>query len=460
MPNNKARIRVRAHPLASTKSFKLGHFQRRVNLNSNWLAPQQETLCFPTSLGSFDEGWFCKDYLHKPPYHEGGPFTLMHIVPCRPSITGVHGSGVYYRQDNLKKYIGGFQAPNGSDFGSGVGMSSPDAYLFAESTHFPSTEGLGEQAWNKSKPRLEKAGGAVFLAELRDLPRMLQSTAASFHTSWESVRRQYKELNPEWRKAHPMMVPNAAAEDFLNYQFGWKPFIKDLNRFHKVFVEQDSMLDKLHQQNGQWVKRRFPLNEPQFTSVRISSGTGCKLFPSGEFNITPPWFAPSNPATWEIREEVETSSWLSGKWRYYRPEFDRKHGGYNSLMSKAGRQLTLYGVRISPTNVYRATPWTWAADWISNVGDYVEHVNDVLIDSIACKYLFVMQHRIKRRIFRQILPFANTVLVLEFSRVIETKQRLAGSSPYGFNLSLGNLTGRQMAIIGALGFSKKKSWVE
>jgi hypothetical protein len=450
MSNNKSRHRVMVHPLASNQSFKLGHFQRRVNLNSNWLAPQQETYCFPTSLGSFHEGKYCIDYRHKPPYHEGGPLTLMRIVPCLPGINQVYGSGVYYRQDNLKKYIGGFQAPTGSDFGTGVSMSNVDAYFTEDSDHWPSTEGLGDEAWNRSKPRLEQAGGAVFLSEMRDLPRMLKSTAKSFHETWKAMGGS---------KSSPMMVPKALSDDFLNYQFGWKPFISDLGKFHKAFVNQDALIDKLSQQNGQWVKRRFPLRNDT-TRVKVSSGTGCKLYPMGEFNVTPVWFASGNPATWDVHEEVETSIWCSGKWRYYRPEFDKSHAGYKSAMSRAGRQLTLYGLRVSPTNVWKATPWTWAADWFSNVGDYVEHVNDVLIDSVACKYLYVMQHVTRRRVFTQTLPFLNTTVRLQFSRIIETKQRQEGASPYGFNLSLGNLSARQMAIIGALGLSSKKSWVQ
>jgi hypothetical protein len=458
MANNKARIRVRANPLASNASFKLGYFERRTSLSSNWLPKQQETSCFPTSLASFDEGWFCKDYTHKPPYHEGSPFLLMRIVPCRPSVTGVHGAGTYYRQDNLKRYVGGFQAPSGSDFGSGVSMGSTTDYWKEDSSHFPSTEGLGEEAWNRSKPRLEKAGGAVFLAEMRDLPRMLKSTAKSFHESWKSVQQAHRAYGSHWIK-QPQMLPKKAADDFLNYQFGWKPFIKDLGKFHDAYRDSEQLIDRLSRENGQWVKRRFPLKE-ETTRVKLASGTGVKVYPMGEFAVTPPWFSSGNPARWELFEEIETSIWVSGKWRYYRPEFDRTKADYNSAMSNAGRQLTLYGFRVSPTNVYRATPWTWAADWFTNVGDYVEHVNDVLIDSIANKYLYVMQHVTKKRIFKQIMPFLNTTVSLEFSRIIETKQRQEGSSPYGFNLTVGTLTGRQMAIIGALGLSSKKSWVQ
>lgn len=459
MADNKARIRTRVHPLASLSSQSLGYFQRRVNLNSNWLSPQQEGILFPATYASFHEGWWCLDYTHKPPYHAGSPFMLMRIRPLDPGI-GVQGFGTYMRQDGLKRYVGGFPPPRGTDFLGGVDMSSTTAYFSPTSTHFPSTEGLGEEAWSRSKPKLERAGGAVFLAELRDLPRMLESSSATFHTSWESIRKQYKELNPEWRKVHPMMVPNAAAEDFLNYQFGWKPFIKDLKKFHDVYHESNDLINKLSDQNGQWIKRRFPLSETT-SSGTLAQGTGDKLYPHSEFNVLPRWFSVENPCRWDVREEISNSIWLSGKWRFYRPEFDRTRDDYqSSRMREAQRHLTLYGLRISPTNVYRATPWSWAADWFTNVGDHVEHVSDVLIDSIACKYLFVMQHRVVKRIYRQVMPFANTTLTLEWARVIESKQRIRGSSPYGFDLSWNSLSPRQMAILGALGFSKKKSWVE
>lgn len=452
MPNNKARTRVQVNPLYSESSFPLGSkFEKRVNANANWIPDSQNVgICVPTLSAKFTDAKFCKDYLHKPPFHEGGPFLMMRITPCRPSVTGVHGNGVYISQNNLKRYSGGFSAPKESDWLSGVSMTTPDAYLVENSSHFPSTEGLGEEAWNRSKPKLEKAGGAVFLAELRDLPRMLKTSARTFHDAWKTVQHV--------RNA-PMMAPKPAADHFLNFQFGWKPFIKDLSKFHDAYRDSEKLIDRLSRENGQWVKRRFPLAS-ETTRTKIASADGFKLYPLGVFTVANNWFTSSSNARWEVWEEIDTSTWVSGKWRYYRPEFDRTRPDYSSVMSRAGRQLTLYGVRISPTNVYRATPWTWAADWFSNVGDHVEHVNDMLIDSIANKYLYAMKHTVRRRVFIQHAPFRNVTLSLRFERVIETKQRVEGLSPYGFSLHGSDLSPRQLAIIAALGLSSKKNWVQ
>jgi hypothetical protein len=159
--------------------------------------------------------------------------------------------------------------------------------------------------------------------------------------------------------------------------------------------------------------------------------------------------------TWEVTEEIQSHAYAVGRFRYYLPEFDASKPEYFSAWNTGMRQLTLYGMRVSPSNVYRAIPWTWAIDWVTNVGDHVDFLSDMATDSVACDYLFVMQHVTKTMKVHQILPFKFSGLQeLTFSRVIETKQRQKGGGPYGFSLTWDQLTPRQVAIAGALGIRR------
>jgi hypothetical protein len=427
----------------------LGHYRNWSATNKKWGDPNSEVLLTYASYPKYEDGQLTRDELHKgPPFKEGGPFDTIRVNSCNPPL-GVYGVGVHMRLDGLKRYEGGFSIPDNADWLGGMSMTSFDSYLSGDASNYPDMADWGDRAYNSNKPQLEKAGAAVFFAELRDLPRMMRTTSRFFHDIWRGM------TGSSWSPAFKHMQPKKAADHFLNHQFGWSPFLKDLRKFYNAFDQADNHIEKLTRENGQWIRRKRLMYENSTGPVLLGSGTGVKLFPNSSFDSPfAPWFPPGSPSTWRVTEEVITKVYTVGRWRYYRPEFDKTNPKYSGIMNNMKRQMTLYGARISPSNIYKATPWTWAIDWVSNFGDQIDRANDMLVDSVACQYLYVMQHQQRVRKFYQCLPFTSGTVLLEFSRVIETKQRREGLSPYGFSLSLANLTPRQLAIAGALGISR------
>jgi hypothetical protein len=76
---------------------------------------------------------------------------------------------------------------------------------------------------------------------------------------------------------------------------------------------------------------------------------------------------------------------------------------------------------------------------------------------MAAKYLFLSHHQVKTITMRQFVPFndeSGGPRALEYSQIIEVKQRKEAESPFGFGLSLDNLSPKQLAILGALGISR------
>jgi hypothetical protein len=119
------------------------------------------------------------------------------------------------------------------------------------------------------------------------------------------------------------------------------------------------------------------------------------------------------------------------------------------------RVLDISGFRINPSNLYHATPWTWAIDWVTDLGGHIDRLDQIYLDNVACKYCYAMQRQIKMRTFYVVIPWLDGDVNLSFSRLIETKQRDEASSPYGFGLDWSQLTPMQMAIAGALGISRR-----
>jgi hypothetical protein len=304
------------------------------------------------------------------------------------------------------------------------------------------------KAWSSTAPKLEKAGGAVFIAEFSDVPRMLKGTSRFFHDIWKSLKGNLRTQS---------MTPKGAADHFLNHQFGWRPFTSDLSKFYQTYRNTADIIQRLTDENGQWIRNRATLKGGDPVVTDMGTGTGFFLFPNTSFfdnsQIFDRGWMSGNP-TYHVWEEESSSVVAVGKFRYYRPEFDRNDPGYLSRMYALQRRLDLYGLRINPSNVYKATPWTWAADWISDAGRYVDRVNDYLVDSVACKYLYITERKTKTRHYSVSVPFGNVTLNAEWKMVLSTHDRAEGSSPYGFDLTLANLTPRQLAIAGALGLTR------
>lgn len=461
MSESKSRVRTRLVPCPLAKTTILGYIQSRSNVNAPWNLPG--TPVSYNGIGSLgypgltaERTW---DETHgRPPYKTGGPFQSIKINSCQASVNDstlvslapVLAKGTYVRGDNLQRYVGGFRPPFEQSFGIGFDIVPYTNFLTQNSSLFPDLSGYGDQAYAKLRPQLEQVGGGVALAELRDLPGMLRTTSRGFHEIWKAYASSTK-VKPLLRRSSKIMQPKKAADHFLNHQFGWVPFLKDLRGFHNTFANLEILIAKISNENNRFIRKRATISQ-SVQDVSVAAPTsGNLLFPNTSLNGTD--YNIGGPF-WYMFDRVTTTVTASGKFRYYRPEFDLTREDYSSAMNEIRRQMTLYGVRISPSNIYKATPWTWAIDWITNAGKLIDRANDYLVDSVASQYLFVSCHMKKERILVQVLPFKSGHTILSFSRHFDTKQRQAADSPYGFNLSLSNLTARQIAIAGALGISR------
>jgi len=404
-----------------------------------------------------NENWYskiesCRDETHAgPPWSSGGPFTKITI---KLPIFEIKGIGAHDSQGSLwptgvgnypVRYVGGFCNPQF------VGDPIPTSkYLTPETLVsgnylLPSLSVWSAQAYPRTAPALEKAGVAVAVAESRDLPRMMKQTSQAFHFAWD---RLLSKPLPNWRQA-----PKAASDQFLNEQFGWVPFLADLRKFKNVYDNFHEYCGRIANDNNKWVKRKSTLlvGDPIYT--RIDGGIGQRCEPLGGMFTSGTLFR-AQP-TWECGMITSTHVTTSGLFKYYRPEFDYHDPHYHGMFNMAMRAATLYGARVNPSNIYKATPWSWLADWFTNLGNIVDAASGWATDGIVAKYLYLMHHQMRTIRLTQVLPFKDGDVVLQWFRTCEVKRREEASSPYGFSLSGTALTLRQMAILAAIGIGGK-----
>lgn len=390
----------------------------------------------------------CMDQVHAgPPYLTGGPFTKISIEfpPAQVLGQGVYDSGTETRAiwgvgTGPVRYTGGFTNPNFQ--GDPVSYANMDQLLGYTSPLIPSLAGWSAQAFGRTRPALEKAGFAVFAAELRDVPRMLSTSAEAFHDAWKSLGGSQTSIQ---------MAPKKLSNQFLNQQFGWVPFINDLRKFNRVFQNAAAIKSRLTFENNRWIHRRATLLD-DYQETQLAGDFGMRVEPAGDLvNILL-----NGSPHWRVIERKRSLITTSGVFKYYRPEFDATLPDYGSAWNTVQRQLTMYGARITPSNIYKAVPWTWLIDWFTDFGSVIDRAQDWALDSIVCKYLFLMRHEHREVVLQQHMPFkTGGPRTFEFSRLTDVKIRRESDSPYGFGLSWSGLSPRQLAILGALGISRR-----
>jgi hypothetical protein len=346
------------------------------------------------------------------------------------------------------KYEGGVMAPD-PWFASITGSNLSD-YLFTN-VLVPDISTLGSKVWDKLKPRIEQAGMFVALAEIRDIPHMLHGTAEFFNHLW---------LLTGGVARSKVMTPKNVANHFLNHQFGWIPFVNDVTQFLENVVNYSDRIKRLMDENGHWIRRRATMVNQEGMQL-IAKGDGCRCYPGNtslfddyyQIDGTGHYAKPS----WEIWEETKTEAHATGSFRYYLPEFDDKTEHMFRQVDQVRRTLDLFGARITPSNIYKAIPWTWLIDWVTGVGRSLQAIQDQTLDHMAAKYMFLSHHKTTTTKFKQVFPFneqSGGTKTLEFTQFVDVKQRKEASSPMGFDLDWSDLSPRQLAILAALGISR------
>jgi hypothetical protein len=336
------------------------------------------------------------------------------------------------------------------------------SYDSIQSTSFATFSNLNEYdsaAWDKLKPSIPKAGLAQFIYELKDLPGQLKTSAELFNREWLSIAGS--------KAMVPIMRPTEAADHFLNHNFGWVPFISDLQKLYDVWNHTVEYIAAITRDNGQWVRKKRVLEQTETQTADIMSGVDSGTIPSSSmldsrnFGMCQPMnFGGSLLSGFcSFNTTTKRTVWASGQFKYYRPEFDVSTFDDSSFdMWNAGqRLLTLYGARITPTLLYKITPWTWAVDWFTGLGDHLQRLDDFVQDGIVSRGLYTMESLEKVMTKTSFLNFYSGPLTLNFQRRLLMKQRKLADGPYGFNTPWKTLSPKQWSILGAIGISRSNS---
>lgn len=337
-------------------------------------------------------------------YVEGGPMDLRRIKVRSEPVSVNRPEGLVTAVGTMYPQFCGY----------GVDTNLPLSGLLACASY-------GATAWNKFKPGKPQVALSNFIAELRDLPQMLRA-------------QSYAHRN--------------IGQHYLSAQFGWLPFISDVKKMIETYKNLDSIFNNLSKNSGRFVKRGGSVVENS-TVIDTWDVTGY-LLNFAPMPHTCQFDAPSRKAIGELT--ATTKVWFTGRFCYYLPSLGMGSGGKDRFPPGFVRKV--YGLTIGPAELWEAMPWSWLIDYFTNAGDVLSNMQNGVVGDVVAEEAWVMRtHTIKASQISELTWNEGDLCRGRVTAEQETKCRVA-ANPFGFGMSMDDLSNRQLAILGALGIAR------
>lgn len=365
---------------------------------------------FHFSTPAYNNTESCVDQLHPgPPYKTGGLLSIIKDT-VDYQLTPYTETWVYGAQN----YKGRFNA-------AAVGISASQ----------PNIAPYGAKAWNRMVPVRPVLQMGVFLAELRDVPKMLRST--------QDILKTYMRGGVNYN-------PGGA---WLNYQFGWKPFFDDILKLFNAAEQVDKKIAFLKRENGQSLRRRIILGEGVDT---WAIGSGVSQFSCLNPTIyTQAYATPYYRSFWSKEGSYQYKLWASARFRYWIPP-------YRFNDSQFLLRAQLMGLVPNLDLVYQVMPWSWLIDYFTNLGDVLSNISLNAAHTVVADYAYLMGTHTHKTHSRGNIVVWNragkeTNIRAYTVATKEWKQRTV-ANPYGFGVTDGSLSAFQWSILVALGLTR------
>jgi hypothetical protein len=245
----------------------------------------------------------------------------------------------------------------------------------------------------------------LFLFELREFPRML----------WDLGRVLQKQVRPS-------DIPGG----YLAYQFGWKPLVSDLK----------SMLDftaQVEKRQNYW---RSIIRGEKVKRVIVNDSF------DSEWTYTAATTMYGN-VVGTVRRTTSEESWYSARLKFLESIPDPSD-------TKEVFRI-VYGLRLNPSTIWNAVPWSWMIDYFTNIGDIIEARNGY--NRWKFSELCLMSHqRIEETVGELSGGYAgNTVSHTGGTRYSEVKSRNVVGSDDNLPITFSPFLSKgQSAILGSL----------
>lgn len=252
-------------------------------------------------------------------------------------------------------------------------------WTFESAPALPTLDGvdgasLATRALRQMMPSMNEGTSLVnFVLELKDLRREFTKWKKRYLKTSDTITRFGSRKGAARKKKYEPKesLSKTLSGEYLSYMFGWAPFISDLKGMYDGLKKFKSRLAWFRQNAGKVLKRQYRRILPGYSDYEDSHtfwmGGYCSSIPNNS----------SYPFTW--RRKVE---WFEGPqysatliYRYTIPEMSEAE-------MKVKGFLDMLGVRLDPSIIWNAIPFSFLIDWVVDVSSWLRSFS---VDNLGIK---------------------------------------------------------------------------
>lgn len=294
----------------------------------------------------------------------------------------------------------------------------------------------GATAISRVAPTNPVWDGASALAELYGAKELLRPPLTNSKTGkFISERKDLQHVN--------------TAGEFLNIQFGYIPTASDILAFRNTAEHSEKILSQLERDSGRLIRRQYEFPEQELPARGPYMNSDFPVMLGGAI----PTAYEVGRGSWSLQYRRVQSQRFSGAFTYHLPP----KGTWRRKIADLDH---LYGVRPGVDTAWNAVPNSWLADYYGNMGDVLKNVSSFAQDGLVLKYGYLTSvtedigtwtwsYPIRRLGDRN--AWSTYSGSFQHSSKILTRMP---ANPFGFGPTGVPLTGRQKAIVAALGLSR------
>lgn len=282
------------------------------------------------------------------------------------------------------------------------------------STSQPSDNTVLTSARAKTNPSRPVMDVVQFLFELKDIPKMIKAFGDSI------IRKR------------PVADPRSVANQFLSWEFGWKPLISDLAKIIDFTYLVDNRVKEID------ALRQGGLQRSQTGWEDVSS-----TWTSGTTYAS--WLY-GTVATYKITQNTQRKKWASMVWK---PTVDLSGLTDDEVRSLA--QKAVYNQSLAPQTLWQIMPWSWLIDWFTNIGDIVEGSRN-LVPATSSEYCVMIQTTSRLTSAYWVYnPFGATISLGPAESLWKYRTPISG---YSLEANLPFLDSRRLSILASLAIQR------
>lgn len=279
------------------------------------------------------------------------------------------------------------------------------------------------------------AGGSAIAQTLPSVPEV------SLSTSIGELREGLPSLIG-WNALKDRSASSVGGE-YLNYQFGIKPMISDIQNIAAASRGYDDFRKKWDRQGGRTIRRSVDLGrsrvvlDPVFDVIYPPPGRGSvSLWGKGSFEQT---------------TVVVNEMWFSGAYKVAAPS--PTEGQF-----KAIKDFTHdFGLVPDLSTVWNLTAWSWLLGWFVSLDDLITNLSYMGKRGVSLQYGYIMAKTTMTTTQTNLAPVNRggvwVPTLAKSTYKVTTKQRRRASR-FGFGVAYDGLDLYQRSILAALGISR------